>query len=182
MAGGNVDVHLEFFNVGKDSHTEVPLVLRHDGNSIAVIGNIDAEQTFLPLGQADEASILSVTGRGYFAIALIRGFTEPSIHALRQLGASSGLLNEWGRKLIVLSSDNDGCKRCNDYLSELENVSYGTDPDGKILRMIYDRCKPESESLPAIIVADSFGRVVYYSQGYNTSLSEQLRHCITSLE
>ncbi len=182
MAGGNVAVHLEFFNVEKDSHTEVPLVLRHDGNSIAVIGNIDAEQTFMPLEQAEEASILSVTGRGYFAIAVIRDFTEPSIHALRQLGASSGLLNEWGRKLIVLSSDKDGCKRCNDYLSELENVSYGTDPDGKILRMIYDGCKPESESLPAIIVADSFGRVVYYSQGYNTSLSEQLRHCITSLD
>ena len=48
--------------------------------------------------------------------------------------------------------------------------------------MIYEGCKPESERLPAIIVADSFGRVVYYSQGYNTSLSEQLRHCITSLE
>lgn len=182
MADGSVSAHLEFFNVDKDRHTDVPLVLRHDADGIAVIGNIDAEQKYLPQGMSDEASILSVTGRGYFAMAIIKDFAEPSIHALRQLGASSGLLNEWGRKLIVLCSDEEGCNRCKGYLGEISGISYGTDPDGKVLKMIYDGSKPESASLPVIIVADSFGRVVYYSQGYNTSLSEQLRHCLTSLD
>ena len=182
MADGSVSAHLEFFNVAEDSNSVVPLVLRHDGNSIAVIGNIDAEQTYLPQGMAEETSILSSTGRGYFAIAIINDFSEPSIHAIRQIGASSGLLNGWGRKLIVLNSNEDGCSRCAEYLREINDISFGTDPDGKVLGIVYDGCKPESESLPVFIIADSFGRVVYYSQGYNTSLAEQLRHCLTSLD
>ena len=39
----------------------------------------------------------------------------------------------------------------------------------------------ENGRLPVVIIADSFGRVVYYSQGYNTSLSEQLRTVISRL-
>lgn len=47
--------------------------------------------------------------------------------------------------------------------------------------MLYDGCMQENGRLPVIIIADSFGRVVYYSQGYNTSLSEQLRTVISRL-
>ena len=182
MADGSVSAHLQFFNVKKGAHTTVPLVLKHDANSVAVIGNIDAEQTFLPQGQADAASILSVTGRGYFAMAVINNFSEPSVHALRQLDATSELLNEWGRRLIVLSEDSEGCDRCAGYLKGIKNITYGTDTEGQVLKMIYEGCKPAAPALPVIIIADSFGRVVYYSQGYNTSLSEQLRHTLNAIK
>lgn len=166
MADGSVSAHLEFFNVNKDTETHIPLVLHHDKDKIAVIGNIDADP-FLP-----------VTGRGYFAIAIINDNSEPSIHALRQLAATTDLFNSWGRKLIVIGKDaGEGAK----YLDGIKNITYSSDPDGKVLQMVYEGCKPETRSLPVIILADSFGRVVYYSQGYNTSLAEQLRACITAL-
>lgn len=181
MADGTVSAHLEFFNVNKDRETTVPLVLRQQEGTIAVIGNINAEETFLPEGGREEQTILSVTGRGYFAMALIKDFSEPSIHALRQLGATADALDGWGRCIVVLGADDEGCGRMKEYLTGIDKVQYGTDPDGKIQKMVYDGCMKENGRLPVVIIADSFGRVVYYSQGYNTSLSEQLRSVISRL-
>lgn len=178
MADGSVNAHVEFFNVMEGKETVVPLVLNASEEGIAVIGNIDAEMKYLPDGAAEETSILSTTGRGYFAIACINDFSEPSIHALRQLASISKELNDWGRSLIVLSPDTE---KCAGYLGEIENVSYGCDTDGKVTEMIYEGCKPDFRRSPAIIIADSFGRVVYFSQGYNTSLAEQARSTIPQL-
>ncbi len=181
MADGSVAAHLEFFNIQKDMLATVPLSLRHNDGDIAVIGNIDAEQLYLPADQQEQKSILSTTGRGYFIIALIKDFSEPSIHALRQLAATAEDINTWGRSMIVLGNDKDSCGRISGYLSEIDAVNYGTDPGDKVQEMIYDGCKPDSGRLPVVIIADSFGRVVYYSQGYNTSLSEQLKTVINKL-
>ena len=181
MASGNVSAHLEFFNVRKDGLAEVPLVLNHRGGGIAVTGSINAEETYLPVGQSDLQTVLSTAGRGYFAIALIKDFSEPSVHALRQLAAAEDVLDEWGRSLIAIGADEEACGKMSEYLSGIDNVHYGTDPDGRIQKMIYDGCIKESGVLPVVVIADSFGRVVFYSQGYNTSLSEQLRTVIDQL-
>lgn len=181
MADGSVSSHLEFFNVEADRETEVPLVLKQPEGAVAVIGNINVEETFLPEGGTKPHTILSATGRGYFAMAVIKDFSEPSIHALRQLAAAADDLNGWGRSLVVLGADDEGCGRMGEYLSGIDKVHYGTDPDGRIQKMLYDGCMQENGRLPVIIIADSFGRVVYYSQGYNTSLSEQLRTVISQL-
>ena len=181
MADGSVSSHLEFFNVEAGMETEVPLVLKQPEDAVAVIGNINVEETFLPEGGTKPHTILSATGRGYFAMAVIKDFSEPSIHALRQLAAAADDLNGWGRSLVVLGADDEGCGRMGEYLSGIDKVHYGTDPDGRIQKMLYDGCMQENGRLPVIIIADSFGRVVYYSQGYNTSLSEQLRTVISRL-
>ena len=181
MASGNVSAHLEFFNVRKDGLAEVPLVLNHRGGGIAVTGSINAEETYLPVGQSDLQTVLSTAGRGYFAIALIKDFSEPSVHALRQLAAAEDVLDEWGRSLIAIGADEEACGKMSEYLTGIDNVNYGTDPDGRIQKMIYDGCMKESGVLPVVVIADSFGRVVFYSQGYNTSLSEQLRTVIDQL-
>lgn len=180
MADGSVAAHLEFFNVEPGKLASVPLVLKAPENDWPVIGNIDAEKEFKPENSDEMKTILAETGRGYFAIAVVKDFTEPSIHALRQLGASAEELNSWGRPLVVLAKDENSLGRIKEYLSGLKNVSYGTDPDGKVLEMIYEGCKPDQKSAPVVMVGDSFGRVIYYSQGYNTSLGEQLKSCINS--
>ena len=181
-ADGSVTAHMEFFNVEEGRETVVPLVLKQNEGDVVVRGNIDAEKTYRPLGQL-ERTLLSTTGRGYFAMAVFGDFSEPSIHALRQLAATSQELSDWGRTLVVIGPDEAGCGRMGTYLGGMDNVSYGTDPDGKILAMVREGCFPDTVSrLPLIIVADSFGRVVYASQGYNTSLSEQLKSVIYSLK
>lgn len=188
-ADGSVSAHLEFFEVTQGASATVPLVLRHTAGEIAVIGNIDAEAAFIPEGiraedtaaSAEPQTILSATGRGYFMLALVQDFSEPSIHALRQLASMPDVLDAWDRQIIVLGADEDGCRRIDGYLADVDNVHYGTDPDGRIRKMIADGCMIDSLRLPVVVIADSFGRVVYCSQGYNTSLSEQLKTVISRL-
>ena len=47
--------------------------------------------------------------------------------------------------------------------------------------MLSSGCGKEKYTLPVIAVCDSFGRVVYISQGYNTSLSSDLSRVVNGL-
>lgn len=176
MADGSVLAHLEFFNINAGSSIKIPVVLRSNDSKLAVIGSLDAEQRFLP-ENAQECSILSATGRGYFMLCVFASHNEPSIHAAQQMSAMAQAINDWGRKVIVLGSS---VKGENGILPEksrpqgLENVAFGTDVDGRIASMIKSGMNSNGANLPLIVVADSFGRIIYFSQGYNTSLEAQL--------
>ena len=176
MADGSVLAHLEFFNINAGSSIKIPVVLRSNDSKLAVIGSLDAEQHFLP-ENAQECSILSATGRGYFMLCVFALHNEPSIHAAQQMSAMAQAINDWGRKVIVLGSSangEDGILPEKSRPQGLENVVFGTDIDGRIASMIRSGMHSNSANLPLIVVADSFGRIIYFSQGYNTSLEAQL--------
>ena len=63
----------------------------------------------------------------------------------------------------------------------IENVVYGIDAGGKVADMLASGAGAESFRLPVVAVGDSFGRIVYFSQGYNTSLAEDLRNVLNKL-
>ena len=48
--------------------------------------------------------------------------------------------------------------------------------------MLLNGVESERKERPVIALCDSFGRIVYFSQGYNTSLGEQLFGVISALE
>ena len=176
MADGSVLAHLEFFNINADSSIKIPVVLRSNDSKLAVIGSLDAEQRFLP-ENAQECSILSATGRGYFMLCVFASHNEPSIHAAQQMSAMAQAINSWGRKVIVLGSSangEDGILPEKSRPQGLENVVFGTDVDGRTASMIKSGMHSNGANLPLIVVADSFGRIIYFSQGYNTSLESQL--------
>jgi len=84
---------------------------------------------------------------------------EPSTHARRQLASMEQEIAEWGRPLLIMSpTDEVGG----------ENVA----------KTFAEGAKLEDYRLPIVAVADSFGRIIYISQGYNTSLAEDLRKAI----
>ena len=166
LASGSVCAHVEFFTLGADEEVKVPLVLRTGDTDLTVIGNLDAEKTFLPENGSEEVSILSQTGRGYFMICITGERDEPSVHAKGQLEGIADAVNEWGRKVVIL----DGLRP-----EGLKNAVYGKDTGGKVAGMILDGVDVEPPTrLPYVVVADSFGRIVYFSQGYNTSMGEQI--------
>lgn len=182
MADGGISVHLELFDVKEGGTENVPLIMRDQKDRISVIGSIDAEQKYLPLSNmGEEKSILATTGRGYFSIVMINDFSEPVIHTLRQLSSISKELNEWDRTIIVLCKDQNMMTKCSSYLKEIKKVVYGVDTDSKVLKMFAQGCALKKETLPITAIADSFGRVVYLTQGYDTSLSEQFRSIINEL-
>ena len=173
LADGSVNAHLQTVNIKEGVTTVVPLVLRSSDSAPQVIGNMDPEMNFLAEGAEKEQSLLSATGRGYFLICISDSSGEPNVHARRQLEAISGSLNQWGRKVVVLGSMR---------VDALQNAVYGSDPEGKVEKMLLRGMESERSGRPVIALCDSFGRIVYFSQGYNTSLGEQLGGVISSLE
>ncbi len=182
MASGEVLAHLELFAIQPNTTTQTELVMRRAQSEIAVIGNINAEQFYTPIGETTPRSLLSTTGRGYFIIVVAGAKDEPTTHATRALLSMSNTLNKWGRKTVVLFTDErEAALFDRARLEGIEGVAYGIDRNGAVRTMLCQGCNAEPKSLPAVAVADSFGRVVYFSQGYNTALSEQLNELITKL-
>lgn len=173
MADGSVLAHLEFFNVKEGSETTVPVILRSNESKLSVIGSLDAEKHFKH-ENGPECSILSATGRGYFMLCVFGSHNEPTIHAAKQMNEMAGAIDHWGRKVIILGSDSEGKLPEKARPDALKNVVYGTDVNGKVSSMIEEGMHINRTNLPLVVVADSFGRIVYFSQGYNTSLESQL--------
>lgn len=177
QANGSVSARLSFFNVEKDKTLTVPLILNHKPEAIEVIGSIDPEMLYQPAGADAAASILSTTGRGYFIIGVLGDTDEPSNHAVTDLASIASTLNKWGRPIVLLSRDRDELK-------ELSNLHYGKDIEGRVRAMLETGVKSGSGTerrLPVIMVADSFGRVVFVSEGYDTSLGQKLTNLLPQL-
>ena len=203
MADGSVLAHVEMFNVVASEAVSKPIVLRESSQKVSVIGSIDAEKPVLVPeraescsaaglpdlagagdgtsdgaadGAVDEVTILSQTGRDWYILCILDERDEPSIHAVRQLSGIAGELNAWGRKIVILG----GSQRP----EGLENAVFGRDSDGKTAAMLLagvGAVSTPAERLPYVAVADSFGRVVWFSSGYNTSLGENLLSVIARL-
>ena len=201
MADGSVLSRVSFFNVKEGERTVAALDLRSAQDGLPVLGTFDAEQTFLPAsGEAAgggaqaagsagaasaraETSILSATGRGYFLVAVLGRSDEPSIHAMRQLAAAAAEIDAWGRPVVILGGQTapSVVPAVPAFGPAPKNAVYGVDTEGKIAGMLASGAGFDSFRLPVIAVGDSFGRIVYVSQGYNTSLAEDLRNVLKKL-
>lgn len=194
MASGKVLSRMVSFVVKEGENTDVRLVMRKAAEDVSVIGSMDPEMKYLPLDgigasaeeDRDEVSILATTGRGYFLIAIIGTGDEPTNHALRDLAGMKGTLEKWGRPIVILSPsarDASGLKMPDGNGSEYlaGSAHFGIDSDNSVRKMIIDGCHSKSATLPVIALCDSFGRVVYLSTGYNTSLGSQLTSVIERL-
>ena len=183
MSAGNVLADIEFFTIEEGRTTDVNLVMRDAADQLRVIGSFDSEMKYLSLdGPASDpsaakvSSVLETTGRGYFAVALVDYGTEPVNHAFMDISAVASELEEWGRNiLVVFASEDDYRKfRAQDF-NLPSTVRYGIDLDGKIREMIASEMKLDKGGrLPLILVADTFNRVVFFSQGYSIGLGESL--------
>lgn len=177
MADGSVMAHVEIFPVAAGRTTDCKLVMRQNSQEVSVIGNMDCEALYQPENARQPSSILSATGRGYFAIAVLGAGDEPSNHAVLELAAITRALNDWGRPLLVLKP---GAAR-RDELSGIRNLHYGIDAGGKIADMLRAGTESVKKEVPVVAIADSFGRIVFISEGYDTSLAEKMKHVISKL-
>lgn len=168
LADGSVLVHMEFFPVGENRTTEVPLIMRNEPESIQVIGSFNSENLYLDLEQG-EKSVLSTTGRGYFIIGAIKPGNEPSNHILKDLERAAEGLNSWGvQTILVFESMEDASKfRKEDFPGLPENVHFGVDTHKNIIGEMGGK-------IPTVIIADTFNRVVFKKSGYTIGLGEEL--------
>ena len=183
LANGGVLATHRFFYIAAGKTTEVALKMRRPSGQLNVLGNFDSESRFLKDGQ--EVSILSQTGRGYFTLALLGIGEEPTNHALRDLAKARATLDEWGRPFVLLFPNDADLQRFkNENFGTLPaNIILGVDAEGKIRQQVAQAMKLANPSqMPVFIVADTFNRVVFCSQGYTIGMGEQLEKVAKMLE
>lgn len=182
MADGTVLSHLEIFSVDKDNLTALPLVLRQDTTGVQVIGNFNAEDIYKPL-DGDARSIISTTGRGYYCLALISPNSEPTSHLLNDISDYKAEFEAWGRPLILLFRNEDEAKRFDPstFPGLPSTVIMGIDPEGLISEEICSNMKVDPADTPIVIIADTFNRIVYQTNGYQINSGERLLDTVHKL-
>ncbi len=183
MADGSVMATLEFIQVPEDSITNTTLTMRQNENELQVIGNFNSESLFYDLSTEQQRSLLSATGRGYYILALIDPNSEPSNHFLRDIMPYKEVFESWGQKMVVLFENTDAASRfkADDFPNLPSTIVMGTDIDNEICQAITTAMKLPNNNRPIIIVADTFNRIVFVSQGYSIGLGEQLSKVINQL-
>jgi Transglutaminase-like enzymes, putative cysteine proteases len=184
MAKGNVLVKISSFGIEFNKNTNIPLIIRENPEDVQVIGSVDAEKKFRLAENNQETSILNTTGRGYFVIGILGARQEPTNHAMRDIAAVSDELNKWNRSMILLfKNEQEWNKFDSKEFGKLpDTITYGIDADSKITDMIASAMGiSNTNNLPIFIIADTFGRVVFISQGYTIGLGEQIMKTINKI-
>ena len=207
LSSGTVPVTVVFFDIVAGEETVCDLVLRASEHEVPVLGSFDAETKFTPVafaktedgdvlngGAEGEKSLLSAVGRGHYALAILEPGKEPTNHVLRDLAAAREKLEAWGRPIVLLCSTETAMHRLQVEMSEGRygtlpgTILLGLDADGAVQKGIEQSMKvgPASDAgtptrLPLVILADSFNRVFFLSEGYTIGLGDQLAATVAKL-
>lgn len=163
LSDGSVPVTLRKFSVKEGQTTAVDLVIEIPDNKLSVIGEFDSETRYWKTAGSDPVSILSSTGRGVFVVAFLTPRHEPSVHAVNDLIAAKEGLQEWGRPIMLLTSE-EGLDWLKEYSSRMpSNVQFGIAPKELM-----------EGTMPRVMIADTFNRVFFKTEGYTIGLGDQI--------
>ena len=184
------------------SENEVPVIGNFDAETkfIPVALNKTEDGDVLSSGDSSvipsgaKESILSTVGRGHYALAILEPGKEPTNHVLRDLAVAREKLEAWGRPIVLLCSNETAMLRLQVEMSEgrygilPSTIVLGLDSEGTVQKGIEQGLKvgPGSDAgtasrFPLVILADSFNRVFFLSEGYTIGLGEQLAATVAKL-
>ena len=183
LASGGVLAQMTSLNVKAGGRTETKLVMRENKDEVQVIGNFNSESLFTTLEGGNKQSLLQACGRGYFVVGILGVNQEPTNHALRDVSALKTDLEKWGRKLVLLfpNQEQAGKYHAADFPDLPNTVIYGIDTEDIAQQIVKNMKLKHKDTLPIFIIADTFNRVVFVSQGYTIGLGEQLMKTVKGL-
>ena len=176
LASGSVLASNRLFEIVEGQTTTLPLEIRQNTNEVTVIGSFNSESLVTKDGK--EVSLLSQTGRGYYVVGILGVGQEPTNHALHDIEKMKEAFEAWGRPVVLLfESEADASKFNHDEFPGLPStVQFALDKDGSVRKQIAREMKLMNEKqMPMFIIADTFNRVVFVSQGYTIGLGEQMQ-------
>ena len=172
LSDGSVPVTMQQFSVKEGETTTLDLRITIPEDKLSVIGSFDAETKYKVKPDSEPVSVLSTTGRGFYVIGLLTPRQEPSVHAINDIIAAKAKLESWNRPILLLTTA-EGLGWLKEYSSSLpSNVHFGIIPDGLDLK---DR------RMPYFLLADTFNRVFFTTEGYTIGLGDQLVTAIAKL-
>ncbi len=182
MANGSVLATTRIFNIEEGRTTAFDLDIRQSTNEVSVIGSFNSESTVSKSGK--EVSILSLTGRGYYVVGVIGVGQEPTNHALHDIEKLKDSFEKWGRPIVLIFEDEAAARKFKSAeFSKLPSTTiFAIDKEGAVRKQIVNEMKLQNATqLPMFLIADTFNRVVFSSQGYTIGLGEQLLGIIKKL-
>lgn len=182
LANGGVMAHLEFFGVEAQQQKSVPLHLRMDEERLRVISNFDCENYFTNV-RGVHKKILDATGRGFYIIALIRSGHEPSTHLLHDMEAVNIHISQWERCYLMLfpsQKDFDHFDR-QEFDDLPSNVLFGVADPETVEALHIEELTHGNQELPILMLCDTFNRVVWFRQGYNIGLADQMMDALRKI-
>ncbi len=172
LADGSVPVTMQRFSVREGETTTLVLRIAIPENKLSVTGSFDAETKYRAEPDSEPVSVLSTTGRGFYVIGFLTPRQEPSVHAINDLIAAKAGLEDWGRPILLLTTA-EGLGWIKEYSASLpSNVRFGIIPDGLDLR---------DHRMPYFLLADTFNRVFFTTEGYTIGLGDQLVAAVAKL-
>ena len=186
LADGTVLAHLDVFSTKEDQSTSRPLTMLEDQEAVSVIGSFNAENLYKDAASQKVKSVLSTTGRGYYVIGLIRANHEPTNHILHDIEKLRTELEAWGRPILLVFASQDEYDRFQKNRAEFTNLpstlSFGIDSEGQVQKDLFGSGLTHSQELPLVVIADTFNRVVFSSQGYTIGLGERIHTTVGKLK
>ena len=182
LANGGVMAHMEFFGVPALQQQSVPLHLRVDEERLHVIGNFDCENYFTNV-RGVHKKILDATGRGFYIVALIRSGHEPSTHLLHDMEAVNIHISQWERCYLMLfpsQKDFDHFDR-QEFDDLPSNVLFGVADPETVEALHIEELTHGNQELPILMLCDTFNRVVWFRQGYNIGLADQMMDALRKI-
>ena len=183
MSDGSVLVKGKYFPVCPEETAEEEVVLRKDEEKVSVIGSLNAENLYYDEKSATDRSILSTTGRGTYILGIVRPNSEPSAHALNDISLRKADFEALGCPVVVLFSSGDDLARFDRqrFPNLPETLTFGVDTGSVSLNELMESLSLSEVDLPLFVIADSFNRVMYVSQGYTIGLGDRLLETMSKI-
>lgn len=182
LSDGSVLARMTFFTIKSGKTTNIDLVMREPEKGLRIIGNFNSENRYMPVGSAEDMSLLQTTGRGFYVLGLLDGGSEPTTHAMQDIALVKDQLDKWGRSFVFLFQNEEHKKNFDkkNFQGLPGNLTFGIE-DGAMLKEIVANMRLQNNNLPIFIVANTQNEIVFISQGYTIGLGEQLMKVVNEL-
>ena len=168
LPDGTALTHSQFFTIEAGKTTKVNLVLREQKNELQVVGHFDAGDFTKDI-------------EGYYILGLLDQGSEPTTHAMQDIGTFSKAFEESGIPMFFLFDSDASFEKfkLRNFNSIPYNIIYGLFDDNMLKKTVND-LHLESTNLPIFILANAKNdEVLFLSQGYTIGLGEQLLKALT---
>lgn len=172
LADGGVMARSALVEIEPGKTSDETLVITDDPSVLSVVGNVNADP------------LLPVTGRGFFIYAIIAPGHEPTQHLLNELKANRGDFEKWGKKIVLMTASAEDAARMNGAILDglPSNAVVIAEPKPELLAELAAGFEFDPSQLPAVIVGDTFNRVIFHSEGYRPGLGQRLVEIVSRLK
>jgi len=186
QSDGSVLSSVTFFEVPAASTTDVKVDIRQDFAPAEPWAKINTTAyKFSRYASNEVLSLSSLSANKGAILVWIDPDKEPSKHVMADIPAVKELIEKWGGGVTFLFANekvSSSFKPAN-FANLPSQSKFAYDKGAKLLTEICRlRNRNCSENLPVIVISDSKGNLVYYSEGYKIGIGEQIAKAIAPLK